>query len=148
MRVKKIGKAKADPETGLWRVEQKPDRFIMNQRLVDKRPDVKHLKTVYSRHAGKKAPSKRRPEKREEHHRHRKDLKQELNELLARVYAEVLEESFSEPVPLRKDRDIEHHASDWRYGLYQGIIYQFDRPDYLADEMIRQINAVKGKKTT
>ncbi len=142
MTVKKIGKGKADPETGLWGAEQKSERFMMNQRLVDRRPDVKTLKTAYSRHAGKKPPPMRRPQEREEHLRHRKDLKTELQKLLAQVYAEILEESFSYPLPLRKDRDTDH-KSDWRYCLYQGIIYQFDRPGYRDEEMIRQISALQ-----
>ena len=147
MTVKKIGKGKADPETGLWSVEQKPDRFIMNQRLVERRPDVKALRAAYSKHAGKNAPSKRRPHEREAHHQHRKDLKAGLHELLARVYAEILQESFSEIFLLRKDRDTQHHRSDWRYCLYQGIIYQFDRPGYLEDEMIQQIKAAALSRT-
>ena len=139
MNVKKIGRAKADIETGLWGVEQKSEKFMMNQRLVDLRPDVKAMKMVYARHAGKKPPTKRRVNEREAHHQQRKDLKAGLRELLAKVYAEILKESFTYPVPLRKNKD-EDHRSDWRYCLYQGVIYQFDRPDYPGDEMIRQIS--------
>lgn len=141
MTVKKIGKGKAFPEMGLWGVEQKSERFMMSQRLVDKRPDVKAMKMIYSKHASKNAPNKRRAKEREAHHQHRKDLKAELNGLLMKVYAEILKESFSDPIPLRKAGDIEH-GRDLRYGLYQGIIYQFDRPGYLTDEMARQINAL------
>lgn len=139
MTVKKIGKGKADPETGLWGVEAKSERFIMNQRLVDARPDVKRLKYAYSRHAGKRFPSRRLSEEREEHLEQQKSLKAELKKLLRQVYEEILKDSFSYPVPLRKDRDYDH-KSDWRYCLYQGIIYQFDRAGYPGDEMIRQIN--------
>lgn len=140
MTVKKIGKGKALPELGLWGVEQRSERFVMSQRLVDRRPDVKALKTTYSRHASRTAPSKRRLKEREAHHQHRKDLRTELDELVAKVYSDILKESFSEPIPLRKERDSEH-GGDLRYCLYEGIIYRFDRPGYLSDEMIRQINA-------
>ena len=138
MTVKKIGKAKANIETGLWGVEQKSEQFIMDQRRVDLRSDVKAIKVAYSRHAGKKPPAKRRIHKREEHFQEQKDLKAGVQELLVKVYAEILQESFTYPVPLRKDKDTDHR-SDWRYCLYQGIIYQFDRPDYPGDEMILQI---------
>lgn len=139
MTAKKIGKGKADPQTGLWSVEAKPERFLMNQRLVDTRPDVKRLKSAYSRHAAKRTPSTRRPEGRKEHLEELKNLKMELKKLLAEVYKEILKDSFSYPIPLRKDRDYDH-KSDWRYCLYQGIIYQFDKPDYSGDEMIQQIS--------
>lgn len=139
MTVKKIGKGQADPETGLWGVEAKSERFIMNQRLVNARPDVKALKYAYSRHAGKNTPSTRRPKIHDEHVQLQKNLKTELKKLLKQVYEEILKESFSYPIPLRKDKDYDH-KSDWRYGLYQGVIYQFDRPDYGGDEMIRQIS--------
>ncbi len=138
MTVKKIGKAKAEPDKELWGVEAKSVRFIMNQRLVDSRSDVKALKAVYSRHAGKRAPSVRRSQEREEHFTEQKTLKTELEKLITQVYAEILKESFSYPIPLRKDRDYDHR-SDWRFCLYEGNIYQFDRPGYRGDEMIRQI---------
>ncbi len=139
MIVKKIGKAKAEPDNGLWGVEAKSVRFTMNQRLVDTRPDVKALKAAYSRHASKRAPSVRRSQQREEHFLEQKKLKTELKKLITQVYAEILKESFSYPIPLRKDRDYDYR-SDWRFCLYEGIIYQFDRPDYREDEMIRQIH--------
>ena len=146
MTVKKIGKGKVDLETGLWGVEAKSEQFMMNQRLVDGRSDVKALKAAYSRQAGKKPPSIRHPKEREAHLRHQKDLKEELKKLLVQVYAEILKESFSYPVPLRKDRDYDH-KSDWRYCLYQGTIYQFDRPGYRDDEMIEQIKASQSPPT-
>ncbi len=142
MAVKKIGKGKAFPEMGQWGVEQKPDRFTMNQRIVERRPEVKALKMIYSKHASLKPPAKRRVKEREAHHQHRKDLKIELDGLLAKVYAEILKESFSDPIPLRKAHDVEH-GSDLRYCLYEGIIYRFDRPDYRSGEMIRQISALQ-----
>ena len=57
MSVKKIGKAKADLETGLWGVEQKSEQFVMNQRRVDLRPDVKAMRLAYARHSAQKPPS-------------------------------------------------------------------------------------------
>ena len=141
MIVKKMGKGQVDPETGLWSVPMKAERFLINQRLVDLRPDVKRLKSAYSRHASKAAPSVRRRKECEEHHQKRKDLKAQLQKLLVQVYAEILAESFSSPIPLRRDGEYDH-KSDWRYCLYQGIIYQFDRPDYRDHEMIQQISAL------
>ena len=142
MSVKKVGKAKAQSETGLWGVEQKPAQFIMNPRLVDLRADVKAMKLVYSRHAGKKPPGKRHLDEREAHYKQREVLKKELRGLLAKVYAEILEESFTYPLSLRKDKDADH-GRDWRYCLYQGIIYQFDRQGYSEDEIIRQISSLQ-----
>jgi len=139
MTVKKIGKGKADPETGLWGVEAESDRFRMNQRRVDTRPDIKALQSAYLRYASRRTPSTRRPQLHEEHVRQQKNFKTELKKLLAQVYQEILQESFTDPIPLRKDRDYDH-KSDWRYCLYQGIIYQFDRAGYRDDEMIRQIS--------
>ena len=138
--VKKIGRSKALPELGLWAVEQKSDRFMMSQRLVDKRPEVKAMKMIYSKHASKSAPNKKRATERNAHHQHRKDLRAELDQLLAKVYAEILKDSFSDAIPLRKSGDVEH-GRDLRYCLYHGIIYQFDRPGYGTDEMARQIEA-------
>ena len=114
----------------------------MNQRLVDLRPDVKAMKIAYSRRAGKRPPSKRSASERKAHHQQQKDLKAGFQELLAKVYAEIIEGSFTYPVPLRKDKDTDHR-SDWRYCLYQGIIYQFDRAGYLEDEMIQQISSLQ-----
>ncbi len=139
MVVKEIGKGKADPETGLWGVEAKPERFIMSLRQVDTRPEVKALKAAYSRHARKSLPSSQRQKGREERFQQRRNLKTELKKLLTQVYGEILKESFSYPVPLRKDKDYDH-KSDWRYCLYEGIIYQFDRAGYRGEEMIRQIS--------
>ena len=136
MIVKKIGKAQADPEAGFWVVEMKPERFSMNQRLVDSRPDVKAMKSAHSKLARKKSPS--REDLREEHIQQKKSMKLQLQNLLKEVYEEILKESFSSPILLRKDKDYDHKG-DWRYCLYQGIIYQFDRPDYPDHEMIRKI---------
>jgi hypothetical protein len=144
MNVKKIGKAKANPVTGLWEVEAKPVRFLMNQRLVEMRPEMKSLRSLYSRHASKKPPSKRRPQERDEHFQEQKRLQSEIKKLLHEIYEEILQGSFEDPVLLRADRDFDH-KSDWRYCLYQGIIYQFDRPDYGDEEMIRQINELNAR---
>ena len=142
MAVKKIGKAKVDPETGLWGVETKPGLFfIMKQRLVEKRSDIKTSRAAYSKFSGKKPPSRRNPQKREAHFQQQKDLKAEGQKFLMLAYAEILKESFTDPVPLRKDRDTDH-KSDWRYCLYQGIIYQFDRPGYRDERMVQEIQSL------
>ncbi len=138
MTVKKIGAAIADPEAGLWVVRAKSERFMMNPRLVDLRADVKALKAAYSRHSSKLPPSMRRAEVRKEYFQKQREIKAELQTLLRQVYQEILEESFSYPLLLRKYKDREY-GRDWRHCLYQGIIYQFDRPDYGADEMMEQI---------
>lgn len=131
MTVKKIGKGKTDLETGLWGIENKPEKFRMNPRLVDRRPDVKALKS-------RQFASAQRLVKREEIFQQRKNLKAERTKLLSQVYEEILKDSFTYPLPLRKDKDYAHQG-DWRYCLYQGIVYEFDRPGYGDDEIIRQI---------
>ncbi len=128
MNVKKIGKAKPDLESGLWVIEDKPHQFRMNPRLVDLRPDVKALKS---------RPAKRLA-KREEIFEQRRKLKAERTKVLSQVYDEILKDSFTYPIPLRKDKDYAHQG-DWRYCLYQGIVYEFNRPGYEDAEMIRQI---------
>lgn len=138
MPVKKIGKAKAFPEDGLWGIDTKPERYSMNERLVDLRPDIKAMKHVYLKHVGTQPPSPKYIAKREEYYRRREVLRKEQYHLIRKVYAEILEDSFIRPIPLRKDKDYDHKG-DWRYCLYQGIIYQFDRPGYSGDEMISRI---------
>ena len=145
MVVKKIGKAKAEPEAGLWGVEIKSEKFTMNQRIVEGRRDVKIVRSAYSKHSSKYIPTTRRPTQRAEYMDERAKLKSELNQLIAQVYVETLEDSFSCPVPLRKDKDADHKG-DWRYCLYQGVIYQFNRPGYTEEEMIQQIDAFAGIK--
>ncbi len=140
MIVKKFGKAKADLESGLWILENKPDKFEMNQRIIESRRDVKIVKGAYLKQASKYIPSTRRPTLRAEYMAERAKLKKELDKLVAQVYVETLDDSQTCPIPLRKVRDTEHNG-DWRYCLYQGMIYQFDRPGYTEDEMMEQINA-------
>lgn len=142
MAVKKIGKAKAEPENGQWGVEIKPEKFTMNPRIVEGRPDYKLVQRAYSKFASRYIPTTRRPTLRAEYMAERSKLKNELDQLVKQVYVEVLEDSFSCPVVLRKEKD-SHHNGDWRYCLYQGIIYQFDRPGYLEDEMVQQITALQ-----
>jgi hypothetical protein len=110
----------------------------MNQRFVDARSDVKAMKSAHSKLARTKLPS--RENLREEHIKQKKSVKLQLQNLLKEVYKEILEQSFSSPILLRKDKDYDHKG-DWRYCLYQGIIYQFDRPGYPDDEMIRKISS-------
>ncbi|MBI3307668.1 MAG: hypothetical protein HYZ84_07680 [Candidatus Omnitrophica bacterium] len=138
MKAKKIGKAKAHPEKGMWGISEGTQWFIMNQRLVELRPDMKEAKAEYSRHVHTKPPSKKRQQERAEYQEQQNELKKQIAELVVQIYAEILKESFSYPVPLRKDRDADHW-SDWRYCLYQGIIYQFDRPNYTDEEMLERI---------
>ena len=144
MTVKKIGVAKADPEAGFWAVEAKSERFMMNPRLVNLRADVKAVRSAYSKHSSKIPPSMRRAEIRADYFEKQREIKAKLQTLLKQVYQEILEESFSCPLALRKNKDMEH-GRDWRYCLYQGNIYQFDRPNYGDDQMREQIGALENK---
>ena len=137
---KKLGKAKIDLEYELWFAEGRTDKFHFNRRLVDTRPDVKAVKAKYTKYITRNTPSMKRPVKREEHFKVKEDYERELRECLKRVFEEMLTESFTYPILLRRDKDYDHKI-DWRYCLYQGYIYQFDHSGYSDEEMIRQIQA-------
>lgn len=139
--MKKIGKAKADSKLGFWLVDGRPDQFGMNPRLVDLHPEVKALKAVYSKFAQRKPPGKGDKKERDAYFVKRTQLKAQLEILLVRIYADILEESFSDPIPLYRDKSHTHHRTDWLYGLYKGIIYEFDKPNYTTGEMLEAISA-------
>ena len=134
MVVKELGKAGLNLSDELWFVEGGKEKFRMNRRLVDTRPDVKSLKARYVKAIRKNTPSIRQRERREEFFNVREEYKQKLNELLAKVYEEIKEESCTYPLPLRRDKDFDHRG-DWRYCLYEGRIYEFNRAGYSTDEM-------------
>lgn len=140
--VKKIGKAKLDLKKELWYVDDKEGAYINNRRLVDTRKDLKALKLQHSKGIGVDTPSRRKPTKRQEYFKNIEAYQKERDLLLAKIYEEIRAESFNFPIPLCKDRDYEH-KSDWRYCMYKGIIYQFDRPGYMDDEMIPAIEALE-----
>lgn len=142
--MKKMGKAKINLEKGLWYVEMKPEHFHMNRRMVDTRADVKKFMSKFRKEINAKRPSRGRPIEREKYFKERNENRRQHDLFWGRVYKEILEESFIYPVPLRLDHDFDH-KSDWRYGMYQGIIYLFDKPDLSDEAMIREINAYEGR---
>lgn len=142
--MKKLGKAKIDLESGLWYVENKPEHFHMNRRLVDTRPDVKKFMSKFKKAINAKRPSKRQPIQREQFFKERNESRRQLNLFWARVYQEILDETYTYPLPLRLDHDFDH-KSDWRYGIYQGVIYFFDKPDLSDEAMIREIQAFENR---
>ena len=134
MSAKYLGRAEFDLEEGLWVLEGTAERFSMNLRLVETRPEVKKARSVYSKSASRKPPPKGRPAEREAHFEARDEAKRVLNGRLAAAWEEIKQDSFSAPVPLYKHRDYAHKI-DWRYGLYRGAIYRFDRAGYSSEEM-------------
>ena len=146
MRVKKLGKAQIELTDELWFVEGKHDKYHMNRRLVDTRTDVKSFKAQYVKLIRKNVPHMRQHEAREKHFKTRAEYREGLKGLLTRVYEEIKEESFTYPILLRRARDFDHR-SDWRYCIYQGEIYQFDRGGYSSEEMVEFITHFKGAKS-
>ena len=116
----------------------------MNRRLVDTRPDVKKFMNRYRKLVNEKRPTKRQPIKREQYFKDRAETQRQKGLFWNRVYKDLLEESFTYPIPLRLDHDFDH-KSDWRYCIYQGMVYQFDKPDLPDAEMIRQINLFENQ---
>jgi hypothetical protein len=143
---KKLGKAKIDLNDELWLVEGRTEKFHFNRRLVDTRSDVKGVKSKYAKFIQVNTPSMRKPNRREEHFKVRDDYKRDLSECLKHVYEEMLAESFTYPILLRRDKDFDHKI-DWRYCLYQGYIYQFDHSGYSDEEMINQIQVAFPSQT-
>lgn len=143
MAVKKIGKAVWDPETEMWKVPPGSERYVNNRRLVDTRPEVKAVRHIYSRASSKNTPSIRKPVKRQEYLKEVKGLRKEYLDAVKSAFEEIKKESFEFPVLLRLDRDYDH-KSDWRYCLFEGIVYQFDRAGYSSDAMVEQIRELQG----
>ena len=149
MTAKKLGKAKIDLKKELWRLVEKEGAFLFNRRLVDTRPEVKEVRATLGKAIQKSTPPVRKYEKREQYVTANKEYRKQMNEVLTRIYQEMLEDSHTTPIKLRRDRDYDH-KSDWRYCLYKGFVYQFDKPGYSNDEMIRQIEMLEAsaKKTS
>ena len=143
MGIKKLGKAVIDLDEELWCSEKGNEKFLMNRRLIDARPDIKALKGHYAKSLNQdRKLTVGREQKRDKLIKTRTDYRRELRENLAKIYEEIFQSSFNSPLQLRRHRDFDHN-SDWRYCLYKGRIYQFDRPGYSDEEMIEQINAVE-----
>lgn len=145
MSVKKIGKAVFDIETEAWEIAGGGDQFLVNRRLIDSRKDVKAVKSQYMKPLHKNTPSRRQHEKREEYFHALEECRLKMREVLAGAYAEIMEDSFQFPVMLRRQKDYDHHL-EWRYCLFEGVIYHFDRIGYSDEEMIRQIRALEASK--
>jgi hypothetical protein len=143
--VKRIGKAKLDLKSELWGIEGKPDKFLINKRLISKNADVKAFRHEYDRFVNGKKPSKRRQEDWKVYLKARSEMDRRLMECLDLAYKEILQESFQFPVPMCRDRDYDH-KSDWRYCLYKGVVYQFDKPGLSMDAMSDQIEAYERPK--
>ncbi len=138
MGIKKLGKAKINLEEELWTIEGRhADQFVMNRRLVDTRQDVKQLKKAGKR-IHRRPPSKNRLQRREAFFKAKTEYDKFFLDGLAKVYEDLLEESFHSPILLMRHRDYDH-PRDWRYCLYRGVIYQLDRSDYSDAEIMRRI---------
>lgn len=142
MSVKKIGPAKINLKEELW-VTPNGGEFLNSRRLVDQRPDVKAVKARHKKFIQVDTPSRRKPNKREAYFQALEAYQKDLRECLGKVYTEIFEESFSYPILLNRHRDFDH-KSDWRYCLFEGVVYQFDRPAYSDEEMIQQIRKQQG----
>ena len=141
--MKKIGKAKINLETEFWTVENHRHSYSMNRRVVECKPDVKKFLAKYRKVTNVKRPTRREPVKREEYFKAREESQKHLRLFWGRIYQEIFKESFEFPIQLRKEHDFDHN-SDWRYCLYKGIIYQFDKPGLSDYEMIRQIELLEN----
>ena len=145
MTAKKIGKAVWDPATEMWKVGMGSERFMINRRLVDTNPEVKSIRHVYSRASSKNTPSKRKLLKREEYLQGVKSLRKEYEAAIKKAFEDIRLQSFEGPVPLRLDKDYDHKG-DWRYCLYEGFVYLFNRAGYSEDEMAQQIKNLEIPK--
>lgn len=142
--MKKIGKARIDLEKELWTTENESAYFQNNRRLVDLRPDVKKFVAKYKRLINGKRPSRGQPLEREAFFKACDEAKRQRGIFFARIYREILEESEISPIPLSKHHDFDH-TGQWRYGLYRGMIYQFDKPNLSEEEMVQQIEACENR---
>ena len=142
--MKKLGKAKIDLDSDLWVVEPGHQRFHMNRRIVETRSDVKKFMAKFRRATNGPRPTRRQPNKREEYFKARDESRRQARLFWSVVYKEVMNDSYEFPIQLRLDRDYDHN-SDWRYCLYKGVVYHFDKPGLSDAEMIRQIEDAEPK---
>lgn len=145
MSVKKLGRARINYENELWEVEGRKEQFHMNLRMVSAKPEVKAARAMYSKLAGKGRPPLRKPNKRAGYMKDIAEAKQDLQVILEKAYEEVLEESKDYPLLLWKDKDY-GRKMEWRYCLYRGHIYQFDRQGYSDEQMRTQIQDFEASK--
>ena len=145
MNVKKIGRAKINLKDELWEAEGRKERFHMNLRLVSSRPEVKAARAAYSKLAGKGRPPLRKPNKRADFLKSVAEKKQDVEVILESAYDDVLDESKLTPILLWKDKDY-GRKMDWRFCIYKGVIYEFDRQGYAEETMLAQIEALEAKR--
>lgn len=138
MIVKRFGKALFDPEKEMWKVAARPERFLINRRLVDTSPEVKAARHVYSKAAGRNTPSVRKADKRKEFLDEIDGLRKAYRNAIKLAFDEVLKDSFKFPIPLRLDRDYDH-TRQWIYCMYEGMIFELDKTSYSDEEIIQQI---------
>lgn len=142
--MKKIGKAKIDLEKELWTTENESAYFQINRRRVELRQDVKKFVSKYKKIMNGKRPSRGQPLEREGFFKACDEAKRQRGIFFSKIYREILEESYTYPIPLRKDHDFEH-TGQWRYCLYRGMIYQFNQPSLSDESMVQQIEAYESR---
>lgn len=145
MKVKKIGKAVLDVEKQMWKSGVSPDRYMINLRLVETRPEVKKAYHLYSKASSRHTPTKRQIAKRQAYMDEIKPLRQNYEDAIKNAFEEIRKDSFLFPIPLRLDKDYEHKG-DWRYCMYEGVIYLFDRVGLTDAEMIERIKSLEPKE--
>jgi hypothetical protein len=143
MNVKKLGKVVLHLNEGAWSVEGHNERYKVNERLVELHPEVKAINSQLGKAVRTPRPPVRKPLKREVHLAAEAEYRKQMRDTLLRVYEEIKQDSFSYPIPMRKEKDFEHN-SDYRYCMFKGIIYRFDRPGYEDKEIIRSIEKLEG----
>ena len=138
MIVRRFGKALLDPEKEMWKVAARGERFLINRRLVDTSPEVKATRHRYSKSSSRHTPSVRRADKRKEFLDEIDGLRREYQEAIKKAFEDIRKESFNYPIPLRLDKDYDH-TRDWRYCMYEGMIFELDKTCYSDEEIIQQI---------
>lgn len=134
MRIKKLGEAKIDVPEELWFIEGKKERYINDRRLIDRRSDLKNLKSLYAKAIQMNTPSRTKPLKREAYFQARDEYQHELKETMNLAFQEILESSNELPILLQKYKDYDH-PRQWRYCLFRGIIFELDKPNYSMEEI-------------
>ena len=138
MIVRRFGKALFDPDKEMWKVAARGERFLINRRLVDTNPEVKATRHLYSKASSRHTPSIRKADLRKEHMDEVSGLRREYQEAMRRAFEEVRKDSFQYPIPLRLDRDYDH-TRDYRYCMYEGMIFELNSTGYSDEEIIQQI---------
>ncbi len=145
MSVKKLGKAQWDSKTEMWRADGRGPSYMVNRRLIDTRPEIKALRSQYSKEASRNKPTVRKREQRAEYETTVDALRKAYIDGIKAAFEELKKESFEFPILLRMDRDYDH-TRDWRHCLFEGNIYQLDRTGYSDEDIVRQIRALERPK--